>query len=294
MNTKITILLAFSAILTTSCLPDKGATAQQGSIEKATKSESKPMTAKEYDQQNAARKAQSASAPQVTIKSDQTGSLRTGQTYNQKPVYNNPKAQTNNPIDYSKSGVSQAEIDAKRRAKAEAKNNPPPPKPKKAPKPKVEVGPKLPSACSLINEATIAKIIGVEADYIAQKDGSGKSATQRSCFFRWEHEGIPNSGVLIQVQKNPLPDEFPEWAAYYVNAKKNQGDKAPDGTSTYRYKDFPGYGVAGAYSSELGRYYWRTKNDIVYMVALNMPEATDVQLGWAKAIAAEVNRNSKI
>lgn len=153
--------------------------------------------------------------------------------------------------------------------------------------------PALPNACSLLSEAFIAKVVNVDAAYISVKDGSGKSPTQRSCFFRWEHEGTPNSGVLVQVQTNPVPEDFPEWAKYYVAAKKTDGDKAPDGSATFVYKDFPGVGEDGAYSFGLGRYYWRTADDYLCMVAFNLQANEQQQLTWAKQLAQEVMRNFK-
>lgn len=281
MNKKISILLAFSLVLMTSCLPDK---ASQGAQAQA-QPQPKPATAAP------AQKSSPDKAPQINIKSDKTGSLRTNQpTAKAVQVPQEVKQMGRNQHE---SAPTADQVAAKKRAIADAKNNPPKPKAKPAPPKTIDIGPKLPDPCALVSEAFIGKLIGVDPLYIGKKDGSGKSFTQRSCFFRWEHDGIANSGVLIQVQKNPIPDEFPDWAAYYVNAKKNEGDKAPDGSSTYRYKDFPGFGVTGAYSSDLGRYYWRLKNDVVFMVALNMPEAKETQLEWAKAIATEVSRNAK-
>ncbi len=158
---------------------------------------------------------------------------------------------------------------------------------------KKATGKGLPHSCHLMTEAYIGKVIGVDPGYISVKDGSGKTATtQSSCFFRWDHEGQGNTGVLIQVQTNPLPDEFEDWASYYISAKRNQGDKSPDGASTYRYKEFLGIGVAGAYNYDLSRYYWRDTKDRVFMVAFNLPSTEEEQLAWAGKLAKEVMRNA--
>jgi len=78
----------------------------------------------------------------------------------------------------------------------------------------------VPDACSLITPQEIAVALGVDASAISVKDGSNpKSLNVRSCFFRWEHDGIPNSGVLIQAQSNPLPEDFPNWGTTYIKAK---------------------------------------------------------------------------
>ncbi len=153
---------------------------------------------------------------------------------------------------------------------------------------------KVPDACSLISDKDIADVIGIDEDAINIKDGSSSSSPYaRSCFFRWDHRGIPNSGVLLQVQDNPVPDEFPEWAAYFIQAKKTEGEKSPDGSFEFKFEDFKGLGVDGAYSFELNRYLWRDKNDYVYLIAFNLPATEAEELEWARKIGAEVMKNVK-
>ena len=150
----------------------------------------------------------------------------------------------------------------------------------------------LPNACDLVSAEFISKTLGVVAARdIYVKDGSGKNPTNaRSCFFKWDNGSNPNAGVLVQVQKNPLPDEFPDWASYYIRAKRDHGDKMPDGSGSYRYKDFPGIGVAGAYNYELARYAWRTETDNVFLVAFNLQSSEAEQKIWAKKIGDELMR----
>lgn len=153
----------------------------------------------------------------------------------------------------------------------------------------------LPEPCGLLSDAFIANVIGVEKDAVTLKDGSNPATPYaRSCFFRWDHNGIPNSGVLIQVQSNPVPNEFPEWAPYYLQAKRNSGEKSPDGSTTFKYKDFEGMGVDGAYSFELHRYLWRDAKDYVYMVAFNLPSTESEEIEWAKKLGAELMKNANL
>jgi len=145
----------------------------------------------------------------------------------------------------------------------------------------------LPSACELVSPAFVAQVIGGDVDptMITVKDGSGKNAVDaKACFFKWDDQGNPNGGVLIQVQRNAIPDEFPDWAAYYINGRINQGDQSADGSVTYRYKKFPGMGVAGAYNYDLARYTWRTETDHVFMVAFNLESSEAEQLIWAEKL----------
>ena len=172
---------------------------------------------------------------------------------------------------------------------------------KKQPTPKPRVKPAdlpagaLPEPCDLITAeemADILKIVAARDLYV--KDGSGKSpltSSSRACFYKWEYRNNPNAGVLVQVQRNPYPEEFPEWASYYISSKRNQGDKMPDGETTYRYKEFPGMGIAGAYSYDLSRYTWRTTSDHIIMVAFNLDSAEAEELIWAEKIGKIVEKN---
>lgn len=153
----------------------------------------------------------------------------------------------------------------------------------------------LPEPCELLSDNFIANVIGVNKDAINLKDGSNPATPYaRSCFFRWDHNGIPNSGVLIQVQSNPVPNEFPEWAPYYLQAKRNTGEKSPDGLTTFKYKNFEGMGVDGAYSFELHRYLWRDAKDYVYMVAFNLPSTESEEVEWARKLGQELMKNANL
>gem|GEM_PF-590808 len=147
------------------------------------------------------------------------------------------------------------------------------------------------TACQLLTEKFLGELLEVDYQYISTKNASGKAEFQRSCFFRWDQDDTPNAGVLIQVQNNPIADEFPEWAENYIPSKKSSGDNAPDGSVTYAYKNFDGVGVEGAYNFNLARYYWRTSENQICMVAFNLPATEERQVIWARRIAKEVMRN---
>lgn len=191
--------------------------------------------------------------------------------------------------------ATQAEIDAKLKAVAAAERNSGQQKQaaqQNQPTPKKKSVHNLPaSACNLLTEEFIGEAIGIDYRYISTKSASGGAEFQRSCFFRWDQDDTPNAGVLVQVQVNPIKDDFPDWADHYIPSKKSSGDNAPDGSATYTYKDFDGVGEEGAYNHSLGRYYWRTKDDRICMVAFNIPTTEQQQLIWAKKIGKEVMRN---
>ncbi len=149
-----------------------------------------------------------------------------------------------------------------------------------------------PNACALVTPEFLGKVLGVNAGTISVKDGSSATSPHaRSCFFRWEHEGAPNSGVLVQVQVNPVPHEFPDWAIAFVDAKKTAGEQSIDGSAGYRYKDFSGMGDDGAYNFELSRYIWRISNEYVFLIAFNLPSTEGQEVKWAQSIGKEVMKN---
>jgi len=149
--------------------------------------------------------------------------------------------------------------------------------------------PSVPDACDLITKDEIAAVIGTDPASISIKDGSNLRALNvRSCFFRWEHNGVPNSGVLVQAQSNPLPEEFPDWSTTYIKAKIESGDKTLDGV-TYLYKPFDGGGIEGAYNHEMQKYFWRTNEDIIYTLTFNLGSDEPTQLAWAEKLAKTIN-----
>jgi len=153
----------------------------------------------------------------------------------------------------------------------------------------------VPDACALITKEEIAKIFGISAGAISEKDASHtKSPYTRSCFYRWEGAS-PNTGILLQVQANPVAEEYAEWVSLYVESKRTTGEKEMGSNDTYRYKKLEGLGDDGSYSHRLGKYVWRDANNYVFMVAFNTNSAPEVQMKNVKSIGKIMMSNySKI
>lgn len=128
----------------------------------------------------------------------------------------------------------------------------------------------LPSACDLATIEMIADIFGAKATDVEVKDGNPSGTDARSCFFKWDDgTGVSGSGILLQVSKNPVPDDFPDWPEKYIDSKITNGEALQSG-DLIQYQELSGVGVAGAYNHELAKYYWRGSNDIIYMIAMNL------------------------
>lgn len=136
----------------------------------------------------------------------------------------------------------------------------------------------VPDACALISTQEIAKIFGIKSGAINQKDASHtKSPFTRSCFYRWDGASA-NTGILLQVQANPVAEEYAEWVTLFVESKRTSGEKEMGNNETYKYEKLEGLGDDGSYSHRLGKYVWRVGNDYAFMVAFNTNSAAEVQM----------------
>jgi|GEM_PF-1344340 len=146
----------------------------------------------------------------------------------------------------------------------------------------------LPDACSLVSRETVAKQFGVELRYVNVIDGNPQGEESRSCFFKWDDPDYPNAGILVQIQANPMVEELPDWPAYAVANKRTTGETIMGDEAATIYELWPGIGTDGSYSYDLGKYYWRIKNDLVLMLAYNMNITEEKQKETAYAIAEEM------
>lgn len=150
----------------------------------------------------------------------------------------------------------------------------------------------IPDACSLMSTKTIGRYVNQPAENIFASDGSSlKSPKARACFFKWDGSAIANAGVMIQVQKNPVEEDVPEYFTYLIASRKTDGEKDPSSESVIKYKDWPGFGDDGAYSTEAGKYIWRIGNEWAFMIAFNTELPPNAQKVAAEAFAQEAMSN---
>lgn len=147
----------------------------------------------------------------------------------------------------------------------------------------------IPDACDLLTQSTIAKYLNIPEASINLADGSSaKNNKQRACFFKWDGSSIKNAGVMVQVQQNQVADDVPEYLTYMVSSLKTDGENNFSDGTKMKYKDFPGFGDDGAYSTEAGKYVWRIGNDWAFMIAFNTTLEAKDQKRAAEAFAKEV------
>ena len=84
----------------------------------------------------------------------------------------------------------------------------------------------IPDACDLLTTKTIARYVRQPAESIFLADGSSpQNPKARACFFKWDGSDLANAGVMVQLQKNPVQEDVPEYFTYLISSKKDRGRK---------------------------------------------------------------------
>jgi len=144
-------------------------------------------------------------------------------------------------------------------------------------------------ACDLLTKETIAKYVNQPAESIFLADGSSpQNPKARACFFKWDGSAVANAGVMVQLQRNPVEEDVPEYFTYLIASKKTEGEVDPATREVMKYNDWPGFGDDGAYSTAAGKYTWRVGNDWAFTVAFNTDLPPKSQKIAAHAFAQEV------
>lgn len=149
----------------------------------------------------------------------------------------------------------------------------------------------VPNACDLVSAEFVANVVSANVKEMSHINATTEqSPYTNSCFYRWPNNGV-NDGILLQVQANPVAEEYAEWVTLFVESKKTDGERAMQGGGAVIFKDLDGLGDAGAYSHELGKYIWRSGNDFAFTLTFRSNSAPAKQLSMAKKIGQEVMRN---
>lgn len=150
----------------------------------------------------------------------------------------------------------------------------------------------IPDACDLLSVETISRYVRQPAESIFTADGSSpQNQKARACFFKWDGSAIANAGVMLQLQKNPVADDVPEYFTYLISSKKTEGEKDLSSDLAIKYQDWPGFGDDGAYSTVAGKYIWRIGNEWAFMIAFNTVLEPKAQKVAAETFAKEVIAN---
>jgi hypothetical protein len=147
----------------------------------------------------------------------------------------------------------------------------------------------VPVAADFIDVSTMEEFLELEPGtiYDVVKNLNLSNKNSNSIFYQIDDPDLGNAAVMIQVTKNPLPDDISDkdYAAYYINNKVNEGERsAKNPEEPTRFEDWD-VGVAGAYNKDLGKYYWRDKDHVIYLFATNVTLPIETQFKAAQKVA---------
>lgn len=147
-------------------------------------------------------------------------------------------------------------------------------------------------ACTLVDIADIAEALDLEPNEIEVTDSSypGKNRKASSCFFKWNDFDLPNSGILLQTQRNTFVDDYPDYFVGVIESKKTSGENGLS-PETIFFDDFPDIGDDGAYSYKAGSCVWRLGNKVMLTISFNTTFSEERQYRVARKIAAKMTEN---
>ena len=151
---------------------------------------------------------------------------------------------------------------------------------------------KLPAACDLLSTNYVQKIFSTKTE-VSVKDASLKDPSMtQSCFFKWDDINTPHTGILVQVMKNPVYNQYPEFISDFVKLKLQDGEIIEDDDNVIKYLPFYFGGKVGAYSFQRARFYWTCGGNYLFMLAFNVSTLTEENMvATAKNLISEINDN---
>lgn len=147
-------------------------------------------------------------------------------------------------------------------------------------------------ACLIIPISKISEILNLPIGDIEIRDSSPQDAnpSHSSCFFKWEDPAVLSAGILLQLMKNPMGDEYPDYIQRFIDSKRLTGEQTIEGDKEL-FQTFEGFGDDGAYSYEAGKYYWQMDNTVLMGIAFNTSHNEQQQYQIATEIATEMIQN---
>lgn len=147
-------------------------------------------------------------------------------------------------------------------------------------------------ACSLVSALAVGEALGRAKEEIVLRNATPRDAdpAQTACFYKWTDHDLPNAGLFIQLLRNPLGDEYPNYISLMIQSKLDKGEQTIDGEPIL-FKQFRGFGDDGAYSTEGGKYFWRIGEDVVFHIAFNTLHGPKEQYDIATKLAKTLTQN---
>ena len=141
----------------------------------------------------------------------------------------------------------------------------------------------LPNMCELVTLGDVASIFHLNESDIIKRNSSptGSNPKQKTCFFKWEDPNFPNSAIMVQAIRNPLGDEYPNYIIEIINTKREKGERSVTDKETHLFVDMDSMADEAIYNSEVGKYFWRLSDKVLFQLAFNTSHTPSEQLKLA-------------
>ena len=151
----------------------------------------------------------------------------------------------------------------------------------------------LPNMCDLIPISFVAETLGLDESLVTNRNiiPGGAIPNHKTCFFKWNDPNFPNTGIMIQAMRNPLSDEMPEYITAYMTAKRESGENALGEEFVHRFKDLDGIANEGLYNADIGKYFWRFSDLVIFQLAFNTLHEQEEQLKIATILGKKMTQN---
>ncbi|WP_235299179.1 hypothetical protein [Portibacter marinus] len=155
---------------------------------------------------------------------------------------------------------------------------------------KIERTDKLPFACDFIDEKEMLSILDKDVNLeVLDGNRNRKSEHSTSCFYKWDDIQYDVSGVMIQINRNPLPDEIPNFVQKSLDNKRWEGERSYDDPNiSFKYDDMEGMPFPVIYNRETNKYFFGLKDMFVCSVVFNYPAEPDQLDAWFREIATKI------
>jgi len=151
----------------------------------------------------------------------------------------------------------------------------------------------LPEMCDIVSLKDLAQIFKLDESEIIKRNTtpSESNPKQRTCFFKWEDPSYPNTAIMVQALRNPLGDEYPNYIVEIMNTKRQNGENTMNGDGPNLFSDIESMADEAIYNADIGKYFWRFSDKVLFHLAFNTNHSNSEQLEMATKLGDKMIEN---
>ncbi|MDG2450786.1 MAG: hypothetical protein P8M34_14150 [Saprospiraceae bacterium] len=151
----------------------------------------------------------------------------------------------------------------------------------------------LPEMCDIVSLKDLAQIFKLDESEIIKRNTtpSESNPKQRTCFFKWEDPNYPNTAIMVQALRNPLGDEYPNYIVEIMNTKRQNGENTMNGDGPNLFSDIESMADEAIYNADIGKYFWRFSDKVLFHLAFNTNHSNSEQLEMATKLGDKMIEN---